>query len=474
MGPLSGFRGLVNLRLNTRVSAILKLTVLFHPLSKPGRYLRLVTGELHIKHHITSPENLTSLKRILPQAHLKILTEQTFPNMCCRFKSILLALVFAASFHAPTSSLNTETASSAAAKTTILVGTQDNIDDLVYAITWDGKDEIEYLTQTNVTHKMPSWLALHPTNRKKVLVIYEDGAKHQNFKIGMDGKLTAEFKAMKSGPGPSSGFGTFSKDGRYMVFVDYPNGGYQVARYLANGSSYPIPQNETLDDPNRYLGPNPSHPSHPHQFVEHPKLDIFYIPNLATNLTSSYHFKGGKMTFQGSLKVDGGPRHMVINKKGAFGWVLTETSCMIQPVKIDEAGKLTYNGKPLAVTQANQAVGAGAEILLSHDERMIVASNRQTEGNQNDYLTTFEVDSESGRLSKPTTYDTDGQVIRGMAFNKDSTLLVFGHEANGTIGMFGRDLETNKLTLLTPHMLNLTAAARIQSPASPSSFVFLD
>jgi hypothetical protein len=74
-------------------------------------------------------------------------------------------------------------------------------------------------------------------------------------------------------------------------------------------------------------------PSHPHQFVEHPKLDVGFILNLAsTNLTSFYHFKDGKMNFQGSLKVDGGPRHMVTNKEGTFGWV----SCMIQPVKIDK------------------------------------------------------------------------------------------------------------------------------------------
>ena len=76
--------------------------------------------------------------------------------MCCHLKSILMALVFAASFHAPASALNTETTSNAATKTTILVGTQDNVDDLVYAITWNGKDKIEYLMQTNVTHKMPS------------------------------------------------------------------------------------------------------------------------------------------------------------------------------------------------------------------------------------------------------------------------------------------------------------------------------
>jgi 6-phosphogluconolactonase (cycloisomerase 2 family) len=104
---------------------------------------------------------------------------------------------------------------------------------------------------------------------------------------------------------------------------------------------------------------------------------------------------------------------------------------------------------------------------------MIVASNRQVTGSQNDFLTTFEVDSE-GHLTNPTTYDTKGQVVRGLAFNNDSTLLVFGHQTNGTVGMFGRDAGANKLTLLTPNLLNLTAAAKIQSPAAPSSFVFLD
>jgi hypothetical protein len=66
------------------------------------------------------------------------------------------------------------------------------------------------------------------------------------------------------------------------------------------------------------------------------------------------------------------------------------------------------------------------------------------------------------------TTGTNGQVIRGMAFNKNSTLLVFGYEAtNGTTDMFGRDLETNELTLLIPHILNLTVAAKIKSPDFP-------
>src|SRR5258708_40067709 len=98
-------------------------------------------------------------------------------------------------------------------------------------MSWNGKDTIEYVTQTNVTHKSPSWLALHPTHKEKLLVVYERRNKYQNFKIGKDGELAAEYKAMVTGPGP--GFGTFSKDGKYMIFVDYLEGGHQVARDLA-------------------------------------------------------------------------------------------------------------------------------------------------------------------------------------------------------------------------------------------------
>ncbi|KAF8498617.1 Lactonase, 7-bladed beta-propeller-domain-containing protein, partial [Russula emetica] len=267
-------------------------------------------------------------------------------------KSILMVLAFAASLYT-TSALDTRTAADAAAKTTILVGTEDNINDLLYTISWNGKDEIDYVTQTNVTHQSPSWLSLHPIHKKKLLVVYEGSGKYQNFKIGKDGKLTAEYKAMQIGPGPA--FGTFSKDGKYMVFADYPEGGYRVARYLG-GPSYPIPQEDSPDDPNLFQ-PNATSPTHCHEFVQHPKLDIGYINNLGANLTSFYQFKGGKLTFQNSLKVSGGPRHMIINKEGTFGWVLTEISCMIHPVKIDKAGKLTHNGQPVAITQANQTVG---------------------------------------------------------------------------------------------------------------------
>ena len=275
-----------------------------------------------------------------------------------------MTLAFAASLH---------TTSAATANTTILVGTEDNINDLVYTITFNGKDEIDFLTQTNVSNKAPSWLALHPTDKTKLLVVYEGNNEYQNFKIGQGAQLTAEFTAQDAGVGPA--FGVFSNDGEFMVFTDFTEGGYVVARYFPNGTSFPIPQEDNPDDPNLFLGPNPNSPSHPHEFVEHPILDVGYINNLGANLTSFYQFKDGMLTFQSSLEVDGGPRHMVINKEGTFGWIVTETSCTIQPVKIDAAGNLTSNGDPVAITQTNQAVGAGGEILLSQDESMIVASS---------------------------------------------------------------------------------------------------
>jgi 6-phosphogluconolactonase (cycloisomerase 2 family) len=392
------------------------------------------------------------------------------------YKSILVTLAFAASLYTsfaaslPTTSAR-DAATNSTANTTILVGTEDNVDELVYAITFNGKDTINLLSQTNVSNQAPSWLALNPTDNTKLLVVYEGSNKYQNFKIGQGGQITAEFTAQDAGVGPA--FGMFSNDGNFMVLTDFTNGGFVVAQYLANGTSVPVTQDDNPNDPNRFQ-PNATQPTHPHEFVQHPKLDVGYIPNLGANLTSFYQFKDGKMTFQSALSVDGGPRHMVINKAGTLGWIVTETSCHIQPVKIDKAGNLTSNGDPVAITQANQAVGAGGEILLTQDESMIVASNRQVKGSQNDFLTTFNVDSSSGLLTNPTTYDTKGQVVRGLAFNNDSSLLIFGHQTNGTVGMFGRDAGSNKLTLLTQNLLNLTAAANINTSAAPSSFVFLE
>src|SRR5260370_38610420 len=97
-------------------------------------------------------------------------------------KPFLWPLAFAAPLYAA-SALNTETASNAAAETTILVGTEDNINDLVYAISWNGKDTIEYVTQTNVTHRTPAWLALHPTDNKKLLRVHATTAQYQKFEI---------------------------------------------------------------------------------------------------------------------------------------------------------------------------------------------------------------------------------------------------------------------------------------------------
>jgi hypothetical protein len=101
------------------------------------------------------------------------------------------------------------------------------------------------------------------------------------------------------------------------------------------------------------------------------------------------------------------------------------------------------------ITQATQVIGAtaSAEILISNHECMIVVSNLADQGKSEERL----FDDSRGRLCrpfdqlKPAMYGTNGQVIRGMAFNnKDLMLLVFDHETNGTIGIvFRRDSETN-------------------------------
>ncbi len=73
--------------------------------------------------------------------------------------------------------------------------------------------------------------------------------------------------------------------------------------------------------------------------------------------------------FIGQLVTTENILHVLTRRARWDGWIVTRTSCHIQPVKIDEARNLTRNGDPVtvAITQANhwhwQAFGTGRRDL---------------------------------------------------------------------------------------------------------------
>ena len=136
---------------------------------------------------------------------------------------------------------------------------------------------------------------------------------------------------------------------------------------------------------------------------------------------------------------------MRLNKAATRGWIVTETSSMVVPLSIDYEGIVRLNGdRSSLLTEPGKVKGAGGEILLTSDEKYIVASNRQVKGDQNDFLTMLEV-KEGGSLGAAQYTDTMGQRVRGMAFNEDSSHLIVGNQSNDTIAVFLRDSDTRKL-----------------------------
>ena len=318
----------------------------------------------------------------------------------------------------------------------------------------------------------PSWVSLNPTDPTMLLVTYEGDGKSQIFNVTQDGGLTPASAPQDVGTGPV--FSGFSPDGEFAGISDFTNGGYTVIQPLRNGTSVVIPQIMSPNDPNRFLGPNSNNASHPHQFVAHPTIPVGYIPNLAASVVSTYTFKNGTLTFQETLEISGGARHMTINNEGTHAWLLTEDSCVVQPLNINESGKLSLNGDAVNVTQPGQLEGECAEIVVTSDGLTIFASNRQLNNTQqNDFITKYDVNHD-GTLTNATSFDAGGQNVRSMALNNDSSMLVVGHLTNGTVAMFKIDPDTKNVTLLTPNLLNLTSAANLTAPAQPATFVFLE
>ena len=362
------------------------------------------------------------------------------------------------------------TTSAANSKTIAFVGSESPSNNQLYSIEYNSETQTLSLVATiNVSFAQPSWISLNPVDPTMMLVTYEGAGMYQNFNVTSNGGLIAASAPQSAGMGPV--FSAFDPSGKFAGISDFTNGGYTIIQNYPNGTSVSITQNMSSNDPNRFLGPNSNNASHPHQFVVNPSVPIAYIPNLAANVVSTYDFANGTLTFQETLTISGGPRHMVINNNGTLAWLVTEDSCQVQPLKIDGTGKLSLNGVSVNVTQPGQLEGECAEVVVTRDSQALFVSNRQLNTTQPDFITKFDVNID-GTLANATSYNTGGQNIRSMTLNNDSSMLLFGHLASGTVGMFGIDPQTKNLTMLTQTLLNLTSAANLSASAEPATFVF--
>ncbi|KAI9787865.1 MAG: hypothetical protein M1816_007432 [Peltula sp. TS41687] len=248
-----------------------------------------------------------------------------------------------------------------------------------------------------------------------------------------------------------------TSDKKTAIALGYTNGGHTIASYK-DGKLEALPVKYADDDPLKPVPAEDTESTHPH-------------------IVRRQHGAKFRLHIQAQgpeailLKVDGEPRHIQMNKAGTLAWVVTEKSSEVVPLSIAEDGQLSLNGDKKALTEAGKVKGFGGEILLTKDEKYIVASNRQAEGNQNDFLTTFALNKD-GKLGAAQYTDTKGQKVRGMAFNDDSSLLVLGNGANDTIAVYSRNSCSGTLTPIID-LFNFKDATKANATVGPSAFLWM-
>ena len=345
----------------------------------------------------------------------------------------------------------------------ILVGSYTSS---IYTLRLSGS-RLSLLSNNSIGSSSPSWISR--VSGETILASFEDANRMQIFRlIHKTGKLVAQSKPIQTVRGPA--YSGMTLDRQHAIALGYTNGGYTLASYDGN-ELQPLSVSYPSGDPLQPFPENDTTSSHPHMFLQHPALPLIYVVNLAQNALHTYELKYNRLVYQKTLKILGGPRHMQLNKAATRGWIVTETSSEIVPLSIDNEGIVSLNGDRSPLTEPGKVKGAGGEILLTSDEKYIVASNRQVKGAQNDFLTTLEI-KKDGTLNAAQYTDTMGQRVRGMAFNEDSSLLIVGNQSNDTIAVFSRDSSTGKLELMS-NLFNIKDAADEIGPVQPSAFLWI-
>ena len=142
----------------------------------------------------------------------------------------------------------------------------------------------------------------------------------------------------------------------------------------------------------------------------------------------------------GTLPAGSAPRHIEASRDERFIYVINEVTSTVAVFGKNTRGTLDC----IQVIDAdNDGVRGSAHIHLSHDGRFLYASNRL----KNDGICIFEVDRQSGRLSK-AGFQPTGIHPRHFAITPCGKMLACACRDSDCIQVFSRDIETGMLALI--------------------------
>mgnify|MGYP003329356253 CR=1 FL=1 len=318
----------------------------------------------------------------------------------------------------------------------------------IYALNLDSRGQLS-LIQT-IPALNPAVIKIHP-KREILYAITENIDKNGSvllYDILPDGRLN--YKQSVAATGKSTCYLGFNQSATKAVLVNYWDSFIDVFALDSAGALEKKVQSfvqhkrdnyrqvQTREDHwvNRQVGPH-AHSAHFWQ-------DRVFIPDLGENSIFQYVSKDdGQLQLEAIVELEegSGPRHMVFHPQLDVAYVTNELSSTVLVAQLDktELAQTKSRFKPLQYSNTispkkDQPRNYVSELALSFDAKFLYVSNRG-----HDTIAVFQVNSQTGTLSKLGEFATGGKFPRHFALSPQGNWLIVANQDSDLMTVFSRD-----------------------------------
>ena len=233
-----------------------------------------------------------------------------------------------------------------------------------------------------------------------------------------------------------------SPDDRFVYAANYRTGNFVEFAVLPDGSLAPAGKNIV----HHGKGPHPERQSsaHAHFCGFSPDGKFLLVVDLGMDAVLSYPWYPGegideKSVIRNSFTPGCGPRHLVFDRSGKTGYLITELGNTVVAFRY-ENGYLHRTGEISTLPRNTACATKAAALRLSEDERFLAVSNRGY-----DCVVMLELDGK-GNMRPVDAVLTGGSSPRDMNFLANGSVLAVGNEFSGNVFFFDFDPVCGRLT----------------------------
>ena len=184
-----------------------------------------------------------------------------------------------------------------------------------------------------------------------------------------------------------------------------------------------------------------------HQAVFDGSGKFVLVPCLGSNLVAQYRFQGGRLVPNDppSVAVPGGPRHMALDPKERFAYVLSELENAVTSFHYDRATGRLSDPQRLPTIAPGGKKQETAHAVVHPSGKFLYVSN----GNDNS-IVRFVIDGATGRLSQPSYERTAIRFPRDFTIDPTGRYLIVANRDSASLVTFRIDGATGKLEKVGP------------------------